>query len=400
MSVLKIQGVIQHYAWGGTTFIPNLLGVENPTDEPHAELWMGSHPRGTARLEDNSQNLAEYIATAPHKHLGTRVAERFDNKLPFLFKILDVKQMLSIQTHPTKEQAVIGFQKENEAGVPLNAKHRNFKDDNHKPEIMVALTDFWLLHGFKSVSQIEETLKQVDEFAPLQKVFEQKDIRTLYQHIMELSQSEVNTILAPLKERLQKEQPTDKAKADYWGKLAFDDYTREGNFDRGVFSIYLFNLVHIQPGDAIFQDAGIPHAYLEGVNVELMANSDNVFRGGLTPKHIDVPELLAHLNTQAITPNVFSGSQVSSQETIYYTPAPDFEVSRIQLSNGQLYKHKSTAPAIFIVLQGQVEVQAKATSFDRSKGDQFFVSANSEYALIASATTVLFKASIPEVSHA
>ncbi|MEM1325008.1 MAG: mannose-6-phosphate isomerase, class I [Bacteroidota bacterium] len=395
MSIFKIQGVVQHYAWGGTDFIPDLLDIPNSDNEPYAELWMGSHPRGTAKMEDNGQDLASLIAASPEQTLGTKVAARFDNQLPFLFKILDVNQMLSIQTHPTKKQAEIGFQKEHQAGVPLDAKYRNFKDDNHKPEIMVALTDFWLLHGFQSVEKIEQILQAVKAFAPLRDVFQDKSIRKLYQYVMKLPQSSIDELLQPLQQRLHDEQPMDKSTADYWAHLAFQEYTRDGHFDRGIFSIYLFNLVNIQPDDAIFQAAGIPHAYLEGVNVELMANSDNVFRGGLTPKHIDVPELLAHLNTDPVKPNIFSGTSVSQLEAIYQTPAPDFEVSRIQIQEGDQYTHQSTSAEILIVLAGEVMVQSESVHFERGKGDQFFVSANTNYKLTADNDAILFKARVP-----
>lgn len=395
MNILKIKGAVQHYAWGGKQYIPELLNIENTDNQPFAELWMGTHPRGTATLEDYDHDLKKQIAQSPENYLGIKVARQFDDSLPFLFKILDVNQMLSIQTHPTKEQAEIGFQKENEAGVPIDAKDRNFKDNNHKPEIMVALTDFWLLHGFRSVEAIQEQLTTIEAFAPLKAHFKDQNIRSLYQHIMELPQMEVNDLLAPLQRRLQAEQPSDKSNADYWAHLAFQDYTREGNYDRGIFSIYLFNLVKIKPDDAIFQEAGIPHAYLEGVNVELMANSDNVFRGGLTPKHIDVPELMKHLNAEAVTPKVFSGTSISEHETVYRTPAPDFEVSRIELDKYETYRHKSDAPDILIVLEGKVKVSTNKDQFMREKGEQFFVAYGTNYEVKAEEKTTLFRATVP-----
>ncbi|MEM9848470.1 MAG: mannose-6-phosphate isomerase, class I, partial [Bacteroidota bacterium] len=323
MSILAIKGKVQNYAWGGKDFIPALIGVENKAQQAFAELWMGAHHRGPAQIEGSEQTLADLIEEKPNEMLGQVIAEKFDHRLPFLFKILDVNKMLSIQTHPTKAQAIAGFEKENKVGVPLTAKHRNFKDDNHKPEIMIALTDFWLLHGFQSVAAIHQCLHEVLEFEPLRPHFQTRSIRQLYQHIMELPQASVNEILAPLQKRLNAVEDLPKSSPDYWAKLAFQDYTRAGDFDRGIFSIYLFNLVQIAPGRAIFQDAGIPHAYLEGVNVELMANSDNVFRGGLTPKHIDVPELMHHLKTDAVVPKVFEGEQLTANERVYRTPAPD-----------------------------------------------------------------------------
>ncbi len=392
--LFPLEGAIQHYAWGGTTFIPTLLDVENPEQEPFAELWMGAHDRGPAKIQNNGQTttLDNFIAQQPAVILGQAVAKKFDNRLPYLFKVLDVQKMLSIQSHPTKAQAEVGFQKENEAGVPLTAKHRNFKDDNHKPEIMVALTDFYLLHGFQSKVTIAETLKSIPEFARLREKFAEQDIFELYKFIMELPQEDVNAILAPLQQRLETRKPSDKTQPDYWAHLAFQDYTTpEGNFDRGIFSIYLFNVVKLKPGEGIFQDAGIPHAYLEGVNMELMANSDNVFRGGLTPKHIDVPELLKHLVVDSVTPNVLSGEQVADTERVYRTPAPDFELSRIELLTEQTYQQTATAPDTLIVLQGKVETDGK----NYGRGEIFFAPAGITYEIKALEKATLFRATVP-----
>ncbi len=393
MKVFPIKGAIQNYAWGGTDFIPALLKQTNPTADPFAELWMGAHDRGPATIETGGA-LPEYIATNPTAILSKAVAERFNNRLPFLFKVLDVNKMLSIQSHPTKAQAEIGFAAENAAGVPIKAKHRNFRDDNHKPEVMVALTEFWLLHGFRAKEEIEIILDKVPEFTSLQTHFEGGNMYTLYKAIMHMPQAEVDALLAPLRDRLAaKDCPKDTP--DYWAKQAFDDYTRDGHFDRGIFSIYLFNLVRLREGEGIFQAAGVPHAYLEGVNMELMANSDNVFRGGLTPKHIDVPQLLKHLLIDSVKPKILLGEQVSDTERVYRTPAPDFELSRIDLKATQRHQHSTTAPDILIVLEGKVEVQSTDGTFTRTRGEVFFAAANTAYELLAREKAVLYRATVP-----
>ncbi|MCB0634498.1 MAG: mannose-6-phosphate isomerase, class I, partial [Lewinella sp.] len=183
---IPLEGVVQDYAWGGYYFIPELKGKENTAEQPQAELWMGAHNRGPSLMQINgySQRLDDWIASDPEQILGKRVAHRFQNSLPFLFKILDVRKMLSIQAHPTKGAAVAGFQRENERGIPLTAHHRNYKDDNHKPEIMVALTDFWLLHGFRTAEAIAQVLEEVPELNIFRKVFAQKGIRGLYRYLM------------------------------------------------------------------------------------------------------------------------------------------------------------------------------------------------------------------------
>ncbi len=397
MSVFPIKGAIQKYAWGGYSYIPELVRIDNVKQEPFAELWMGAHHRGPAKVYDYDEGLtlADYIARAPEKVLGKLVAENFDNQLPFLFKILDVNKMLSIQTHPTKAQAVAGFEKENRAGIPIDAFHRNFKDDNHKPEVMVALTDFWLLHGFKTAEAIAKTLQEVEELNILLPLFKNRDIYHLYKYLMELPQEQVDEMLYPLYERLMWGIFFDKHDPDYWAKMAFEDYTREGHFDRGIFSIYLYNIVQLKEGEGIYQAAGIPHAYLEGVNVELMANSDNVFRGGLTPKHIDVPELLKHIISEPIEPKVLKGEPISSQEKVYRTPAPDFEVSAIELLADQVYLRESAAPDIIIVMKGSVNVEEEGVFFTRNKGDIFFATAGSQYSIVSIENAVMYRATVP-----
>ncbi len=389
---IPLTGVAQHYAWGGYEYIPDLIGQPNQGQVPYAELWMGVHSRGPARLQlgDGSPLLSEWLAGHPEALGAAR--GRFGGQLPFLFKILDVRQMLSIQSHPTKAQAEKGFRMENEAGVPLDAPHRNFKDDNHKPEVMVALTDFWLLHGFRPLAEIDEMLESVPALRPLQAYFDGQSIYTLYKAIMELPQVEVNQLLQPLHNELQRASGLDKSSPGYWARRAFEQYSSAG-FDRGIFSIYLFNLVHVPPGSGIYQGAGIPHAYLEGVNVELMANSDNVFRGGLTVKHIDVPQLLQHLHFGPVAPALLRGQKRGAWEVAYETPAPDFQLNRIELPKGETYAPAPPPTAeIGIVLEGAVET-SKGQAFKR--GQAFFLPAGTAYTLTATDDAQLFKALVP-----
>lgn len=394
-SILPLRGVVQHYTWGGFRFIPDLLQFESAPSEPCAEYWMGVHPRGTASVSTSAgeRPLDELIAGDPEFYLGRRVAGTFHNQLPFLFKILDVRKMLSIQAHPNKQEAKRGFRTENERGVPLDATHRVFRDENHKPEIMVALSDFWLLHGFRQKEDIARLLAEVPEFRVLRAYFVENSIEHLYGTVMEMDQSRVDQILAPMHERL-KHDSFHKGQPEFWAGRAFEDYTSpEGHYDRGIFSIFLFNLVQLRPGEGIFQDAGIPHAYLEGVNVELMANSDNVFRGGLTQKHIDVPALMAHLNFRPVQPEILDGRQASATERLYSTPAPDFQLSRIVVAPGMAHEQPAQpSPHLYIILKGRVDV-ADGPSFQR--GDCFFIAADTAYRLNSREKTILYRASVP-----
>ncbi|RPD39804.1 mannose-6-phosphate isomerase, class I [Chitinophaga barathri] len=393
-----LKGKVQHYAWGGFKYIPELLGLP-VTDKPSAEYWMGAHQSAPAQLEAATPlPLNEYIAASPAAILGQKAADRF-GELPYLFKILDVKDMLSIQVHPTKAEAEKGFARENAEGIPLNAPHRNYKDDNHKPEIMVALSEFWLLHGFLPEDKLKKVLQDVPELRSLAGIYEKEGYFGLYRTVMEMPQEEVNTMLRPLAERvlppyqagtLQKSDPA------FWTARAIaNDPEGMNRLDRGIFSIYFFNIVHTSPGDAVFQDAGIPHAYLEGQNAELMANSDNVLRGGLTPKHIDVAELLKHTRFEPVHPNILKGEPLQEgKERIYPTPAPDFVISSISLKTGESYAHTAAAPEIWIVLSGQGVAKGSA-ELSLAKGTTVFAAFGESYNITADTDLVVFKASIP-----
>lgn len=372
MPVYRLRGVVQHYAWGGTDYLPALLRRSNSEPQPWAEYWLGVHPKGEAQvvLPEGSQPLSALLKQ--QADLLANSAESSFSELPFLLKVLDVEQMLSIQLHPTREKAQKGFAQEEEAGIPRLAPNRNYKDRNHKPELMVALTDFWLLHGFRSEADICSTLEQVPGWIDLQDVLDEKGVRGLYQTVMEANQDRINSWLNQLYNSLQESASSlSKDKPEYWAWKAFQQYTKEGQHDRGIFSIYWFNLVQLKPGQGIFQGAGIPHAYLGGVNVELMANSDNVLRGGLTPKHIDVPELLDNIITDAVVPQIMEAEQRSDGAVVYPVPVPDFKLQRIQLGVGEKTELFSENAAIVLVMEGALEVDGEKFQ----AGDSFLLGA-------------------------
>ena len=400
IGILPLRGKVQHYDWGGQQFIPCLIGQPNDDQKPFAELWMGTHNRGQATLDYQGKTLllSELIKEYPEVILGRKVIEQFGNQLPFLFKILDVDKMLSIQAHPNKAQAEKGFERENQMGIPRTSSQRNFKDDNHKPEVMFALTEFWLLHGFRPQAAILQSLESVPEFNVLADPLKEKGLQELYKMIMEWPQDRVNTILQPLKDRLLtslEQNQLHPDQADYWAALGFRDMTPSAKLlDRGIFSIYLLNLVKLQPGQAIFQDAGIPHAYLRGVNVELMANSDNVFRGGLTRKHIDVTTLLDHLIFDPVIPKVISGEKISATETAYPTSAPDFELRRIHIAPHKVHHNAAAnSPAIVILIEGEALVNDQ---LKLNRGEIILIPANIFCTIEArNSGAVLFKAIVP-----
>ena len=326
--LFSITGEIQNYAWGGFQFIPDLLGIESGKNKC-AEYWLGAHDKAPSVLKTSGgdEPLNNYLSKNLKENLGVEITKKF-GRLPFLFKVLDVRDMLSIQVHPTKKEAEKGFKLENEKSIPLTAPHRNYKDDNHKPEIMVALSEFWLLHGFLSKDKLMQVLNRTPEFNGLISIFTEASYLGVYKYVMEQSQEDCNKMLQPLVDRilpLYKSGKLEKSSPDYWAAKAVDLAEDDSVLDKGIYSIYFFNIVKVNKGEAVFQDAGIPHAYLEGQNMELMANSDNVLRGGLTPKHIDVPELLKHVAFDETIPDIMQGElQNDGLERIYKTPGTRF----------------------------------------------------------------------------
>ena len=411
--LFRLKGVVQNYEWGGFDFIPALLGQPHPSQRPCAELWLGTHPGGESSLDapQGELSLPEFIKASPVKILGESVAARFQNTLPYLLKVLDARKMLSIQAHPTIAQAQAGFAAEEARRVPIAAPTRNYKDRNHKPEVHVALTDFWMLHGFRALEGIAKSLRDVVGLRGLMPEFGDRLalagndraarsalLRELYSRAMTLPQDEVDGLLDPLVAHLEREVPTDKDNPDFWAARAAREFPLpDGHRDRGIFSIYLLNLVRLRPGEATFQEAGTLHAYLEGVNVELMANSDNVLRGGLTPKNVDVPELMRVLHFEEGPLEILRGLDVGNGETRFPAPVADFELSRIVCSRENPYHspHR-TGPDILIVLEGEISASDGAGTLHLKRGESLFAPYDTAYTLIGdSEAAVLFKASVP-----
>jgi mannose-6-phosphate isomerase len=265
---------------------------------------------------------------------------------------------------------------------------------------MIALSEFWLLHGFKTEPLLQQTLEAVPEFASLLPVFAEKGYKGLYGYVMEMPQEAADALLLPLVQReiaacaagqCKKEEP------GWWVNKLYNGEAPAGNIDKGVFSIYFFNIVKVKPGEAVFQAAGVPHAYLEGQNVELMANSDNVLRGGLTPKHVDVPELMKHTLFEGIEPRVLRGEVLSFGEIHYPCQTEDFCISKISLTPTGRLQAKSKSFEIMIVMEGSVRIHGANThEMDFKKGEVIAIAANEVYALTANGfEAVLYKAYVP-----
>ena len=392
----SLNGRIQHYTWGGNTYIPSLF-QQNVNDQPCAEYWLGIHAGAPSQVmlgQGASTSLQALINSDKNRYLGKSVKDQFGN-LPYLLKILDVKDMLSIQVHPNKQAAEEGFEKENALAIPLTAPNRNYKDDNHKPEMMVALSDFWLLHGFSP--EIAAQLDAYEFLTGFKEIFQSQGIRGLYQQVMEMPQEEIDRLIAPHIKSimpLYEANELPKTSPDFWAARAVQTFCGDGHYDRGIFSIYFFNILNLKPGEGIFQGAGLPHAYLEGQNIELMSNSDNVLRAGLTPKHVDIPELLA--NT-AFVPTIAEIIPGSLNKTVQQYPCPigDFSLSAYFLRSGEKMEFTVDSPSIFLMLNGDVQWKGNASAVLQGAA-AFFSAPGEKLVAEAKADTNLFWAAVPQ----
>lgn len=400
-SIFQITGKIfsEPYDWGGNTLIPQTLGFEPEPGKPYAEYWLGTHPKGPSQVEltDGSTESLETLIKSNPKELLGNTSDRFTT-IPFLFKLLDARQMLSLQVHPNKKQAEEGYAKEENSGMSKDDPKRTYKDDNHKPEFGIVQGDFWLLHGFREKNSLIEILEQTTELQPLLEYFQNGDYKSLYKHVMlDLSDEEANAILSSLANRIvpaYKANSLTKSHPDYWAAKAIVDMNMsDGAYDRGLFAIYFLNLVSMKKGQALFQDAGLLHAYLEGTMIEVMANSDNVARGGITSKYVDVEELMKLVIFEGIRPNIVEGRQIES-EVFYDAPIDEFAVSDIKL-NGSSYKNTSSSPEVLLGMHGDAQITSGSTTLSVAKGKSVFVPANTDYEITSSSDAIISRTRVP-----
>ena len=372
--MLLLEGVVQHYEWGGYSFIPSLLGRAGKARKPHAEYWLGAHLKAPAMARVNGRRVP-LTEIAPD--------------LPYLLKVLDAREMLSIQAHPNKEQARRGFAAENAAGIPLSAPNRNYKDANHKPEVHVALTPFWMLNGFRPWAEVAGFLDTIPEFHPLRYA---KTLKALVRRLLTMEEPEA--ILSPLLARLQDEGATGRENPSYWVLRAAASFPNAAS-DRGLFFIYLLNLVALKPGEGTYQPAGVLHAYLEGSTVELMANSDNVLRAGLTPKHVDTAELLRTISFESGIPPILKGESQGRGVRVYRTPSTEFELSRIHFMHGTRRRREARGPTILLLTEGEATLGGIALH----RGQSVFECDETYVIEVGERGVALFEARVPGVAE-
>ncbi|MCF7941765.1 MAG: mannose-6-phosphate isomerase, class I [Spirochaetia bacterium] len=402
MKIQRLQPCIQEYAWGDSSWLQAFTGHEESIGkDPWAELWLGTHPKGMSEvlIEEGPQvPLAAYIANDPAGVLGC------GRSLPLLFKILAVSKPLSIQCHPTKEQAEEGFARESAQHIPLTADERNYKDDNHKPEILCAVTPFTAMCGFRSPQEIRELFVEhlprfYDRF--LRGILEGQEIAesAVYAALLKLViQSERGNRQEML---VLLEQELSGIQGDSLELKLVRRFFSQYPGDLSVLAPLYLNVLTLQPGEALYQPAGELHAYVEGIGVELMASSDNVLRGGLTPKHIDAQELQRIIRFEHSDKQKTLAVRDDLGRWVYPSPSREFQLSRID--SGRYEVHDRTRIELMIQLEGASVITCDDEDHDQpieffaAQGVTFMIPASVEgYTIVCDGT--IYAASIPEDS--
>jgi mannose-6-phosphate isomerase len=357
-----LGNTVQPYAWGSHTAIADLLGEPSPSPAPQAELWMGAHPNAPSVLtrDGRAATLQTAISTAPGQELGAQVARRFGGRLPFLLKVLAAQKALSIQLHPDREQAEHGYARENAAGVALDARERVYVDEWPKPEILCALEPFEVLAGLRQATQAADVLDglSVPELKPLAAALREdpsaKAVGLALARLLEWPAEARPGLAESVVEAAAVESGRGGPYADAYDAVVRMSADHPG--DIGLVASLLLNHRVLEPGQALFMGAGGVHAYIRGVGIELMANSDNVIRAGLTAKHIDVPELVRVLDPEVEVP-VLAARQVSPGVEVFGTDVPEFRLSRLTLADGAvLVVPGDGGPRVLLCIEGEASV--------------------------------------------
>jgi mannose-6-phosphate isomerase len=403
-----LRGAVRTYAWGSRTAIADFTGRPTPTPHPEAELWFGAHPGDPAWLQSEvgDRSLIDTLAADPEGQLGPAVRARFGDCLPFLMKVLAADEPLSLQAHPNARQAVEGFEREERLGIPINSPTRNYRDRSHKPELVVALSRFEALAGFQEPTRTVELMKAlaVPELEPYTNLLgaasDADGLRALFTTWITAPQPDLDILVPAVIDGAIGYVLSAATEFAAEAKTVLELGERYPG-DAGVLASLLLNRISLGPGDAIYLPAGNLHAYLQGMAVEVMANSDNVLRGGLTPKHVDVPELLRVLDfTPAPESSLRPEITWDGPELMYGTPFIEFALSCLWIDGEYLGHEIDTAvrhegPQILLCIKGSVLVHAKSSSLTLDRGQAAWVAADDgPIRLIADAPAELFRATV------
>jgi len=380
MNILRMINPVQPYAWGSKTFISELLGNREHNGTPQAELWIGAHPKSSSLIQngDMQVNLNYIIAEDPCDFLGSNITRIYSDQLPFLLKVLAADAPLSIQAHPNQKQARAGFARETKLGIPLDATDRNYKDANHKPELIVALTPFTALCGFRALPELVSYFKKYlrcyssETLVAFLHEPNQFSLKALFTSLLIMSASERQIMFSIYLNNISQAQP-DTEQEKLLQKWSIE-LSRLYPDDIGVLSPLLLNIIELEPFEGLFLEAGILHSYLQGAGMEIMANSDNVLRGGLTPKYIDTEGLIYVLDfmpkiTKSIVPKA-----ISEHEKIYQTSAEEFRLTIFEHeSDTQTVVPFANSPEILFCYEGSFVIENCSQFLSLEKGQSLFV---------------------------
>ena len=375
--MLRLSGAVKDYAWGSTSAISDFTGIDFGGRRV-AELWFGAH-NGTQALA-GGRPLAEVIAADPTGILGEDVSARFDGQLPFLLKLIAPEQPLSLQVHPGKELAESGFQAEEEAGIPLDSPRRNYRDRNHKPEMIFALTRFEAFAGFRAPRRAIEVLENLN--APLAR--EMREIlranpgyrglravaRKLLAPLDEERQTQIEAVITACQDRLDR-GTSPSLRVDRQAVALARTYPS----DPGAVLSLLLNPVTLRPGEALFIPTGAVHAYVSGLGIEVMSSSDNVLRAGLTPKHIDAGEALRCMDFHGAPPVRIAPEMNGRGTGIYYAPVDDYELSVSEITGEEWIPIPGRGPRILLGISGDLEVGIGGSIETIRTGEAIFIAA-------------------------
>lgn len=384
----RLVNTVRPYPWGSTTALPALMGT-TPDGSPQAELWMGAHPGAPSRVERGGDllELDRVIEADPRGELGDAVVRRFGPRLPFLVKLLAADAPLSLQVHPDPDQAAAGYERENALGIPLDAPHRTYRDPQHKPEMIVALTPFEGLCGFRPPQESAELLDalDLDWTAPYARTLrsspEGPALREVFSALLSLSPDRLAEAGGALASAARRPGPLQEQLAVYEG------LARTCPGDPGVPAALLVRVVRLAPGEALFLGAGVPHAYLRGLGVEIMAASDNVLRCGLTDKHVDVSELLRVVRFAALPWPVVRPVREADGEEVYPAPVEDFRLSR--LVRGEQDRARvlpGSRPQILVCTGGTIRLTGSEGELVLEAGASAYVPAGEEVTVSGAGT--------------
>ena len=398
IKIAILKNSIQEYAWGSHTAIADLTGQALPSKKPQAELWMGAHPKAPSRVVCGNRcvSLPELIRDNPVEMLGKAISKKFNDQLPYLFKVLAIASPLSIQAHPDSEQARRGFSRENSMKIPIDAFNRNYRDINHKPECICALTRFWALNGFRMVPDIVSGMRKVcghelsREIDHLENMPDPKGLQRFFKNLMNLHADIKKNVVTKAIQNAAKFSGDDPVFK--WMVRLHNEYPG----DVGIFAPVILNLICLEPGQAMFIKAGELHAYLEGMGMEIMASSDNVLRGGLTPKYMDVPELVRILSFKGKKPEILVPFAKNSLESIYPCPVEEFVLSVIRLDGSKIYQGPADRSLeIILCIKGEGYIQnLKNRAIKLKKGISVMIPAIVQKYTIKG-ELLLYKAAVP-----